>query len=223
MDPVDLVIFDNDGVLVDSELMSNRVLADLLTEAGCPTTLEESIEQFMGGTLGAVRRLVQSRDGLELPGDFERLYQERLFLAFERDLEPVPGVREVLSRLTVPYCVASSGSVERIVRALTKTGLLPFFGGRIFSADAVAHGKPAPDVFLYAAESMGVAPARSVVVEDSPNGLRAARSAGMRVLGYTALTPRDRLQGADALFEDMGELPVLLESLQGKPPSRVDG
>ena len=206
----DLVIFDNDGVLVDSELLSNRVLAELLTESGQPTTLQESISRYMGGTLSFVRHEVRERTGHELPAAFESSFEQRLYRAFDEELEPVPGVKAVIASLTVPFCVASSGSVERIVRALDKTELLPFFGSHIYSADHVARGKPAPDVFWHAASAMSVPPSRAIVVEDSPNGVRAARAAGMVVLGYTAFTPRDRLAEADALFSAMEELPDLL-------------
>lgn len=213
MASVDLIIFDNDGVLVDSELIANRVLSDLLTEAGHPTSLSESIQEYMGGTLGSVRVRIRERTGNELPGDFEDQYHARLFRAFEQDLTPVPGIHDVLAHLSTPYCVASSGSVERIVRALAKTGLLRLFEGRIFSADDVPRGKPAPDVFLHAASHMGVDPSAALVVEDSPNGVAAGKAAGMRVLGYAALTPAASLRAADRTFTDMRELPALLQSL----------
>ncbi len=211
---VDLVIFDNDGVVVDSEVLANGVLADLLTELGHPTTLEQSIEAYLGGTIAGVRSIVEARSGAPLPGDFDDAYHRRLFAAFT-DLRPVPGIRTVLEGLRAPYCLASSGTRDRIVRSLTITGLLDFFDDRIFSAQDVTHGKPAPDLFLHAASAMGVAPGRCVVVEDSANGIEAARAAGMRVLGYAALTPVRRLQGADATFASMDELPPLLGALLG--------
>jgi HAD superfamily hydrolase (TIGR01509 family) len=210
---VDLVIFDNDGVVVDSEVLANGVLADLLTELGHPTTLEQSIDTYLGGTLAGVRSIVEARSGPPLPGDFEDTYHRRLFAAFDADLRAVPGVRAVLEGLAAPYCLASSGTRHRIVRSLTITGLLAFFADRIFSAQDVAHGKPAPDLFLHAASHMGVAPGRCVVIEDSANGVEAARAAGMRVLGYAAVTPVGRLQGADATFASMDELPPLLDAL----------
>ncbi len=209
-DCADLVIFDNDGVLVDSELLSNRVLAELLTESGHPTTLEDSIARYMGGTLSSVRTEVRARTGRELPAAFEARFEERLYRAFDAELEPVSGIQAVIASLTTPFCVASSGSVERIVRALAKTGLLPYFRSRIYSADQVAHGKPAPDVFWYAARAMGVAPSRAIVVEDSPNGVSAGLAAGMVVLGYARLTPKERLAGAHGIFTSMEELPRLL-------------
>jgi HAD superfamily hydrolase (TIGR01509 family) len=209
------VIFDNDGVVVDSELLANGVLSDLLTEHGHPTTVEESIRDYMGGTLDGVRSIIRSSSGTELPADFEDSYHERLFEAFATDLRPVPGIRAVLDGLEVPFCLASSGTFDRIVRSLTVTGLLDFFGDRIFSAENVARGKPAPDLFLRAASVMGTPAARCVVIEDSPNGVVAARAAGMTVLGYAALTPAPRLGGADATFASMDELLPLLDDILG--------
>jgi len=206
-----LVIFDNDGVVVDSETVANRVLAGLLTEHGDPTTLEESVRRYMGGTLADVRAEVEHRSGRVLPPAFEDLYHERLFAAFSTELRPVPGIAAVLEHMTRPYCLASSGTTTRIVRSLTLTGLLGHFEGRIFSAEEVARGKPAPDLFLHAATAMAVDPRRCVVVEDSPLGVAAGRAAGMTVLGYCALTPPEALAGAHATFARMEELLPLLE------------
>ncbi|URN12864.1 HAD family hydrolase [Streptomyces radiopugnans] len=210
----DLVIFDNDGVLVDSEPISNRILAAYLTELGHPTTYEESIRDYMGSAMHRIHDLVLERSGQRLPGDFDSVFHDRVFEAFRRDLLPVPGVSEVLRSLDaegVPYCVASSGGHERIRVALGKTGLYERFGEkRVFSAQDVGRGKPAPDLFLHTAEAMGVAAGRCAVVEDSPLGVRAAVAAGMDVYGFTAMTPGERLSGATALFSTMGELPALL-------------
>ena len=212
MDRPDLVIFDNDGVLVDSERLANGILADLLTEAGLPYTLEQAVHEFMGGTLARVRASAEPRLGHPLPADFEERYHARLFEGFAR-LEPVAGVPEVLDALDqagTPYCVASSGTHERIRTALTSVGLYQRFEGRVFSAQDVEHGKPAPDLFLHAAGSIGTDPARCVVVEDSPLGVEAARAAGMNVIGYAGMTPAERLAGADAVIDKMGALPGLL-------------
>ncbi|MFD3505282.1 HAD family hydrolase [Streptomyces sp. NPDC058678] len=210
----DLVIFDNDGVLVDSEPISNRLLAGYLTELGHPTSYEDSIRDYMGSAMHRIHDLVRERTGRRLPGDFDDVFHGRVFAAFERELEPVAGAVGVLEKLAadgVPYCVASSGSHERIRVGHQKTGLDRWFEeGRVFSSQDVGRGKPAPDLFLYAAERMGVAPERCVVVEDSPLGVRAAVSAGMDVYGFTAMTPADRLAGATQLFSDMGELAGLL-------------
>ncbi|MDX3521843.1 HAD family hydrolase [Streptomyces scabiei] len=210
----DLVIFDNDGVLVDSEPISNRLLAEYLTELGHPTSYEDSIRDYMGSAMHRIHELVLERTGKKLPEDFDDVFHQRVFAGFERELEPVPGVVAVLEKLVadgVPYCVASSGSHERIRVGHRTTGLDRWFGEElVFSAQDVGRGKPAPDLFLHAAERMGVAPQRCAVVEDSPLGVRAGLAAGMDVYGYTAMTPAGKLSGARGYFSDMGELLDLL-------------
>ncbi|MGW3416334.1 HAD family hydrolase [Streptomyces sp. NPDC000888] len=210
----ELIIFDNDGVLVDSEPISNTLLAAYLTELGHSTSYEESLRDYMGSAMHRVHDLVEERTGRRLPADFDEVFHARVFAAFERELEPVPGAVQVLEKLAadgVPYCVASSGSHERIRVGHRKTGLDRWFDeGRVFSSQDVGRGKPAPDLFLYAAERMGVAPEKCVVVEDSPLGVQAAVAAGMDVYGFTAMTPADRLVGATRLFSDMGQLADLL-------------
>ncbi|WP_416484715.1 HAD family hydrolase [Streptomyces sp. CL12] len=211
----DLIIFDNDGVLVDSEPISNRHLAAYLTELGIETSYEDSLRDYMGSAMHRVHELVLERSGRRLPADFDDVFHARVFAAFERELGPVPGAAEVLEKLAadgVPYCVASSGSHQRIRVGHRATGLDRWFREeRIFSSQDVGKGKPAPDLFLYAAERMGVAPGRCAVVEDSPLGVQAAVAAGMDVYGFTAMTPAKRLTGATQLFVDMGELPDLLK------------
>ncbi|WP_371645851.1 HAD family hydrolase [Streptomyces mirabilis] len=210
----DLVIFDNDGVLVDSEPISNTILAAYLTELGHPTSYEESIRDYMGSAMHRIHELVQERSGQRLPEDFDDVFHGRVFAAFERELQPVPGAVQLLEKLAadeVPYCVASSGSHERIRVGHRKTGLDRWFDeGRVFSSQDVGRGKPAPDLFLHAAERMGVAPERCVVVEDSPLGVRAANAAEMDVYGFTAMTPAAKLTGATQLFSELGELADLL-------------
>jgi len=207
----DLVIFDNDGVLVDSEPHANRVLAALLSECGLATTYEESLRDYVGSSIPRVREIAESRLGRPLPEDFERRYYESLFERFRDGLEAIPGVRDALDRVSLPSCVASSGSRERIELSLRLTGLLDHFGDRLFSADDVAHGKPAPDLFLLAADRLGADPGRCVVIEDSPLGIEAANAAGMASLGYAAATPWERLRDASGgVFTTMEQLPVLL-------------
>ncbi|WP_369224333.1 HAD family hydrolase [Streptomyces sp. R39] len=211
----DLVIFDNDGVLVDSEPISNRLLAACLTELGHRTSYEDSIRDYMGSAMHRIHELVLERTGQRLPDDFDDVFHARVFAAFEEELKPVAGAAGVLEQLAadgVPYCVASSGSHERIRVGHRTTGLDGWFDeSRIFSSQDVGRGKPAPDLFLYAAERMGVAPGRCAVVEDSPLGVQAAVAAGMDVYGFTAMTPADRLQQATQLFSDMAQLVDLLE------------
>ncbi|MGW5215443.1 HAD family hydrolase [Streptomyces sp. NPDC004051] len=210
----DLVIFDNDGVLVDSEPISNRLLAGYLTELGHPTSYEDSIRDYMGSAMHRVHDLVEQRTGQRLPADFDDVFHARVFDAFERELKPVTGAVEILERLAadgVPYCVASSGSHERIRVGHRTTGLDRWFDEeRIFSSQDVGRGKPAPDLFLYAAERMGVAPEQCVVVEDSPLGVQAAVAAGMDVYGFASMTPAEKLVGVTRLFTDMRELTELL-------------
>jgi HAD superfamily hydrolase (TIGR01509 family) len=194
-------------VLVDSEPIANRVLAELLSGYGWPTTYEEAVRDYMGGTLRRVREIVEPRLGRPLPADFEDSYHERLFARMRTELTVVKGVVAALDQIDLPMCVASSGTHERIETALSTVGLFDRFRGRIFSAQDVPRGKPHPDLFLYAAERMGAEPGRCLVVEDSPYGITAAKKAGMTVIGYAGLTPAERLADADIVLEHMADLP----------------
>jgi len=208
-----LVIFDNDGVLVDSERLANTILAELLTEAGLPYTFEETVRDFMGGSMASMRQKAEARLGRPLPADLEDHYHRRLFDGFAH-LQAITGVETVLDHLDaggVRYCLASSGTHRRIRTALTAVGFWDRFEGRIFSAEDVAHGKPAPDLFLHAASRMGVKPDDCVVVEDSPLGVAAANAAGMTVFGYAGMTDPAKLSSADAVFHDMAALAELLD------------
>jgi HAD superfamily hydrolase (TIGR01509 family) len=189
------------------------VLAGLLTEIGLPMTPEQSIDTFMGRSWKAVAEYSQEALGHPLPEGFRLRYLDAMFAAFETELRPVPGVIEALDAIDLPTCVASSGSHEKMRVTLGQTGLLDRFDGRIFSATEVEHGKPAPDLFLHAAERMGWAPGDCAVVEDAPAGVEAALAAGMTAFGYAGTTPAARLDGA-RVFTDMAELPALLQ-----PPS----
>ncbi|MFE0738477.1 HAD family hydrolase [Streptomyces sp. NPDC058855] len=210
----DLVIFDNDGVLVDSEPISNRLLAAYLTELGHPTTYEESVRDYMGSAMHRIHELIEERTGQRLPAEFDDTFHARVFAAFEKELRAVAGAAEVLCRLAreeIPYCVASSGSHERIRVGHRTAGLDSWFRDEnIFSAEDVGRGKPEPDLFLHAAARMGVAPERCVVVEDSGLGVRAALAAGMDVYGFTAMTPAEKLPGARGYLRRMAELPATL-------------
>ena len=210
--PFELVIFDCDGVLVDSERIAVRVEAELLAELGWPLSQAEIVERFMGRTTEYMDEAIEARLGSRLPGDWRGQFQRRYREAFAAELVPVDGVLDALDQIAVPTCVASSGSHDKLRFTLGHTGLYERFEGRIFSGYEVANGKPAPDLFLHAAARMGAGPARCAVVEDSLYGVLAARAAGMRVFGYAGgLTPADRLEGeATVVFEDMRELPRLL-------------
>ncbi|MGO4462664.1 HAD family hydrolase [Streptomyces sp. M-16] len=210
--PVQLVIFDCDGVLVDSERIAARVQVALGERLGWPLTEDEVVRRFIGRSSASVREQVAARLGdvtaREWDESFVRLHAE----AVDAGLAPVDGLPEALDRITLPTCVASSGSHEKMRHTLGRTGLYDRFAGRIHSATEVPRGKPAPDLFLYAAARMGVDPSACVVVEDSRPGVEAARAAGMRSLGYAGgLTPASALAGAGTtVFTDMRELPVLL-------------
>ncbi|MFZ0376877.1 MAG: HAD family hydrolase [Solirubrobacteraceae bacterium] len=208
----ELVIFDCDGVLVDSEPISVRLDVEMLAELGLTMTAEEVIERFVGRSPEVIVQAVEAELGHPPPdGWFER-GEEELRKRFEAELEPVPGIVEALGRITLPACVASSSPPERLRFKLELTGLYDRFAGHIFSASEVANGKPAPDLFLHAADRMGVEPAGCVVVEDSRYGVQAARAAGMDVLGYAGgVTPADVLAGPrTVVFDDMRSLADLL-------------
>jgi HAD superfamily hydrolase (TIGR01509 family) len=210
--PFELVIFDCDGVLVDSEHIAVRVESRYLTELGWPLTEAEIMERFTGRTDAYMDEAIEAQLGDRLPDGWKDQFHRRYREAFAAELTPVDGVIEALDQLTIPACVASSGSHDKLRFTLGHTGLYERFEGRIFSGYEVANGKPAPDLFLHAAARMGAGPARCAVVEDSLYGVLAARAAGMRVFGYAGgLTPADRLEGeATVVFVDMRELPRLL-------------
>ncbi|MFJ5221576.1 HAD family hydrolase [Streptomyces sp. NPDC088400] len=206
------MIFDCDGVLVDSERIAVRVDAQVFASLGCHFTEEEIIATFVGSSGEMFDAAVEQRLGRPLePGWYQayaHLYQD----AFDAELTAIDGIAEVLEILGLPFCLASNGGHDGIRRNLRTTGLYDHFEGRIFSAADVAHGKPAPDLFLHAARTLGVDPARCAVVEDSPYGVEAARAAGMRAFGYAGgLTEAHRLRGpGTVVFDDMRELPGLL-------------
>ena len=218
--PPDLVVFDCDGVLVDSERLVLAVEARILTDLGWPHTPEEVADRWMGRTSAAQLAELEEHLGPANTLLFEECSTRESHAAFERHLVAVPGIEGVLDALDdtgTLTCVASSGSHAKMEHTLGRTGLYDRFRGRIFSAEEVAHGKPAPDLFLHAADRMGVAPSRCAVVEDSVYGVRAGVAAGMRVLGYVGgFTSAETLLAAGAeVFTDMTELmPLLLDNLR---------
>jgi HAD superfamily hydrolase (TIGR01509 family) len=209
----DLVIFDCDGVVVDSERIVFEVFGSFIRSLGVHLTDEETREQFLGRSLADCMKIVERFRGSPAPpGSLERYMADRDRVLRER-VEPVVGIRAVLESLTVPYCIASSGGHDKMRITLGATKLTPLFEGRLFSATEVPRAKPAPDIFLFAAQRMGANPARTAVVEDSVNGVRAGAAAGMTVFGYVDLTEPSKLieAGAHRTFHDMRELPGLLE------------
>lgn len=208
----DLVIFDCDGVVVDSERIVHGVFGAFIRSLGVHLSDSDLHQRFLGLRLNECMRIVEDLRGAPAPtGSLERYIEDRDRVLREQ-VQPVEGVRAVLEGLTVPYCIASSGGYDKMRITLGTTGLMRFFEGRLFSAVDVPHGKPAPDVFLLAAERMGAAPARTAVIEDSVNGVLAGHAAGMTVFGFAGLTPAEKLiaAGATRTFDEMRALPTLL-------------
>jgi HAD superfamily hydrolase (TIGR01509 family) len=206
----DLVIFDCDGVLVDSELLSCRCLSTVLFEIGIELSEDEALELFLGRSTGAV--LQHYRDDRRLvPESFLAALKARVFDQFRQSLRPITGVNALLSQFEIPFCVASSSDLDRVSLSLALTGLAPMLGDRLYTAQMVARGKPAPDLFLYAASQMQAARERTLVIEDSISGVIAAKAAGMTVWGfiggghYRSRDGRSMLYdaGADRVFDRM--------------------
>jgi HAD superfamily hydrolase (TIGR01509 family) len=213
----DLIIFDCDGVLVDSEVISCRAHADVLTRHGYPITSEQVFDRFLGRSTRQAHLEVEAELGRSLPDDFNAQLQDELYRSFEATLQAVPYIDDALRAITQPVCVASSGSQERMRVSLGRAGLYDKLAPNIFSASQVANGKPAPDLFLFAAERMAAAPGRCLVIEDSIPGITGARAAGMTVLGFhggSHCQPghAETLRAAGALltFDDMRQLPGLI-------------
>ena len=181
-----LVIFDCDGVLVDSEIIANRIDAEALTSIGYAITTEESIRRFTGMNAQSVQQIILKESGIEISIDFMNSTQSTVLEAFEKELAPLmEDVLTVLDRVKIPRCVASSSSRKRVMYSLERTGLFKFFDEQsIFTSQQVTRGKPAPDLFLFAAHEMGVEPANCIVIEDSSAGIQAALAAGMQVIGF---------------------------------------
>jgi len=211
-----LIIFDCDGVLVDSEPVANRVLAEMITQAGLPTSVEECCTRYVGRTLESSIALIEQELGKALPENWRADLSRRERSVWEKELCAVPRVEAVLHHLRqdeISYCVASSGSKDKMHFTLGHTGLLPLVQDVLFSATEVARSKPHPDIFLHAAQSMGQPSTSCIVIEDSVFGVQGARAAGMRVFGYIADPHTDATglkQAGAEVFSDMGELPALL-------------
>jgi HAD superfamily hydrolase (TIGR01509 family) len=214
---VGLVIFDCDGVLVDSEVISCRAHAETLTRHGYPITPEQVFERFLGRSMRQATLEVEAEMGRGLPDDFHAQVLAEIFRMFAASLEAMPHIDETLAAIALPVCVASSGPPEKISASLNRAGLHGRFAPHIFSAVQVRNGKPAPDLFLFAAERMRTAPARCLVIEDSVSGIAGAIAAGMTVLGFHGGSHcgpgyGDRLRdaGAAMIFDDMRQLPGLI-------------
>ncbi len=215
-----LLIFDCDGVLVDSEPLSCALDAELLTQCGVPYTAAEVARDFTGVSLKDQITRIEAERGVRLPDDFRERLNRALFARFETELKPVEGVRDAILSLPFPRCVASSSAPERIALSLRVTGLADLFD-HVFSSTQVLRGKPAPDLFLFAADRMNTRPEECVVVEDSTAGVQAAVAAGMRVIGFTGgghcgpdHADKLRQAGATAIVARMADLPAAVKSLQ---------
>lgn len=210
----DLVIFDCDGVIADSEMLSAAVLIEQLAALGIAMSNEDVRRDFLGRSFPTVAGLIRDRFGRPLPADFESSYRRDLLVRFESDLRTTPGFGAMLAGLEVPCCVATSSSPPRVARTLQLLGLDGRFGPHVFTASQVAHGKPAPDLFLFAAARMEAPPARVVVVEDSPPGIAAGLAAGMRVLHYRGGAHLRGLPAGETPgvvnFDNWGNFPQLL-------------
>lgn len=215
-----LVIFDCDGVLVDSEVISCRVHAEVLTRHGYPMTAEDVRQRFLGRSARDANLDIERELGRPLPEAYDTERRNALLAALTESVEAIPHIHEVLDALTVPACVASSGAHDKIFTTLSRTNLYQRFAPNIFSASQVSRSKPAPDLFLLAAQTMGTVPSRCLVVEDSMSGITAARAAGMTAIGFTggshccagdAEPLRDA--GAIAVIDDMRALPGLMAQI----------
>lgn len=209
----ELVIFDHDGVVVDSEPLASRAMSEVLADYGFTLSPHDVDMRYRGFGLSRTRAAFERETGRLLPATFERDYIDRANQIKAHELKPVPGIIDVLDRLDeagLRYCMASSSRREVVETALATVGLEPRFRDKWWGAEDVEATKPAPDLFLLAAHSMGVPPAECVVVEDTPVGVAAGLAAGMAVLGFCASTPKDALADAGYIFESMHELPTLL-------------
>lgn len=220
---LDGVLFDCDGVLVDSERITSRVWAGLLTGYGMPTTTEESLATYLGNSMARCLEIVQERFGRTPPETLLPRFYADVKVALAEEVTPVAGIVALLDALDaagVPYGVASNGEHEKMRTTLGATGLLARFDGRRFSAVDVARPKPAPDLFLHAAHTLGFDPSRTVVVEDSPLGVQGAHAAGMTVIGYAELVSAERLVAAGAVhtITQMAQLTPLLITRSAERP-----
>lgn len=220
LQPARQIIFDCDGVLVDSEPLSMRVLLETIAEAGAIINTEQGYERFLGKSLTSVTQILRKDYGIAVADSALEAMREKLYALFRKELQPIDGVADALRNIALPSCVASSSQIERVRLSLKVTGLAPFFGDHVFSASMVENGKPAPDLFLFAAREMRVEPSRCIVIEDSPAGVEAAQRAGMRVFAFLggshAQSPAHRraLERLDPtlIFDNMADLPKLIEA-----------
>ncbi|GGD29186.1 HAD family hydrolase [Hyunsoonleella pacifica] len=201
------IIFDCDGVLVDSEFIAISVLVNMANALGTDIDVKECLISFKGKSLKPCMDLISKHLGKPLPSNFESEYRKRTFEAFRKGMKPIKGVKHLVENLKIPFCVASSGPENKIRLNLEVTGLLPYFEGNIFSCYTIQKWKPEPDVFLWAAQTMGFKPKECLVIEDSVFGVNAAKAGDFDVFGYTEHDYKNELQGlATKTFDNMGLL-----------------
>ena len=228
MNRIDLIIFDCDGVLVDSEPLAMQVLVAAIAARGITVEPEDAYRDFLGRSLASISASLHDNHGEPLGPTALQSMRTDLYALYRQKLRASPGLPEVLGQLDIPFCVASSSTPERLHLSLELTGLLPWFAPHIYSATMVQHGKPAPDLFLHAANAMQVAPLYCLVIEDSPAGVTAAQSAGMQVFGYvggghalpSGLRRSIEALAPDLVFDDMHALPDQLRSLRTQKRAR---
>ncbi|WP_242085275.1 HAD family hydrolase [Aestuariivivens sediminis] len=205
------IIFDCDGVLVDSEDISTRILVEMSRVLGAEIDMNFAVEYFSGKSLKSILEFIESLIDNKLPGHFEEEFRRQSFKAFKTDLKPIKGIYNVLEKITVPYCVASSGPQEKIRLNLTTTGLIEKFENKIFSCYDIGSWKPNPEIFEYAATSMGFEPSECVVIEDSTAGVKAAKRGGFDVFGFANRNNHIELENHGArIFFEMEKLIALL-------------
>ncbi|MBC8052389.1 MAG: HAD family hydrolase [Sphingobacteriaceae bacterium] len=210
MDEIKCIIFDCDGVLVDSEEIGNKVLLSMAKEFGLRMTMEEAVMSFSGRSLKDCFQQIENRINQKLPTDFEKEYRTQSYEAFKTDLKPVKGVKQFIDSLTISYCVASSGPVEKIKSNLTTTGLAEKFGENIFSSYQINSWKPDPEIFLFASREMGFSPRECIVIEDSKAGVISAIKGGFIVYGFANENNSQVLEDEGAIvfysFEELNKL-----------------
>ncbi len=206
------IIFDCDGVLVDSEAISSKVLVEMAKSVGLKLELDFTIERFSGVSLKDTLKYIEDRIERSLPSNFEKEYRKNTYSAFKRELQPIPGIHNLLDRIKIPYCVASSGPVEKIRLNLTTVDLIEKFENHIFSSFEIGSWKPDPGIFLFAAEKMGFQPNECVVIEDSISGVKAAKAGGFDVFIYVNNRNLKEVELKDKnVFNNMNDLDSLLE------------
>ena len=218
--PIRAVIFDCDGVLVDSELLGNETLAQVLTEHGVPCTTQQSLRTFMGSSLGGIVEKATAMAGRDMRDACERVFMGRLEVAFRERLKAVAGMAALVSSINAPKAVASNSPTQRLELSLRTTGIWDSFAGHVYSRDLVPKGKPSPDLFLYAAQRLGIDPGECLVIEDGASGVKAAAAAGMRCLGFAGGGHCDaehvemlRGLGVEQVAMDANELERVLDGL----------